>query len=159
MIPEIWSTAYNFLSFWTVFCPFTPYGPRKSKFLKYKKKTTRKYHLTNVYHKWQLYDVLFLRYGVQRTEIFVIHHMMYGSWDMEHDRQNFFSFWTNFCPFTHLITWKIKILKKWKKHLEILAFYTYLPKMTIIWCMVPEILSATDRIFCHFGPFFALLPP
>ena len=26
--------------------------------------------------------------------------------------------------------------------------------MTIIWCMVPEILSVTDRIFCHFGPFF-----
>ena len=30
--------------------------------------------------------------------------------------------------------------------------------MTIIWCMVPEILSITDRIFCHFGPFFPLLP-
>ena len=25
--------------------------------------------------------------------------------------------------------------------------------------MVPEIWSATDRIFCHYGPFFALLPP
>ena len=25
--------------------------------------------------------------------------------------------------------------------------------------MVPEIWSMTDRIFCHFGPFFALLPP
>ena len=25
--------------------------------------------------------------------------------------------------------------------------------------MVPEIWSATDRIFGHFGPFFALLPP
>ena len=24
--------------------------------------------------------------------------------------------------------------------------------------MVPEILSATDRIFCHSGPFFAPLP-
>ena len=24
--------------------------------------------------------------------------------------------------------------------------------------MVPEILSVTDRMFCHFGPFFALLP-
>ena len=31
--------------------------------------------------------------------------------------------------------------------------------MAIIWCMVPEILSMTDRTFCHFGPFFALLPP
>ena len=25
--------------------------------------------------------------------------------------------------------------------------------------MVPEIWSVTDRIFCHFGPFFALSPP
>ena len=31
--------------------------------------------------------------------------------------------------------------------------------MTIIWCMVPEILSIIDRIFCHFGPFFTLLTP
>ena len=31
--------------------------------------------------------------------------------------------------------------------------------MTIIWCMIPEIWSATDIIFCHFGLLFALLPP
>ena len=31
--------------------------------------------------------------------------------------------------------------------------------MTIIWYMVPEIWSAPDRIFCHFGLFFALLQP
>ena len=31
--------------------------------------------------------------------------------------------------------------------------------MTTRWCMVPEILSATERFFCHFGPFFALLQP
>ena len=30
--------------------------------------------------------------------------------------------------------------------------------MTIIWCMVPEIRSMTDRNFCHFWLFFALLP-
>ena len=30
--------------------------------------------------------------------------------------------------------------------------------MTIIWCMVPETRSATDIIFCHSEPFFALLP-
>ena len=24
---------------------------------------------------------------------------------------------------------------------------------------VPEIWSETDRIFCHFGPFFAFIPP
>ena len=30
--------------------------------------------------------------------------------------------------------------------------------MTIIWCMVSETRSATDIIFCHSEPFFALLP-
>ena len=29
--------------------------------------------------------------------------------------------------------------------------------MAIIWCMVPQIWSTTDRIFFHSGPFFALL--
>ena len=38
-------------------------------------------------------------------------HMMYGSWVMEWNRQNFLSFWTIFCPFTPLTTQKIKILK------------------------------------------------
>ena len=31
-------------------------------------------------------------------------------------------------------------------------------QMTVIWCMVPEIWSATDRIVYHFGLFFTLLP-
>ena len=42
-------------------------------------------------------------------------HIMYGSWDMEHNGHNFLSFWTIFCPFTTLTTQKIKILKKGKK--------------------------------------------
>ena len=44
-------------------------------------------------------------------------HMMYGSWDTERDRQNFFSFWTIFWTFMPLplTTERIKILKKWKK--------------------------------------------
>ena len=104
-----------------------PYGPRRSKFWKYEKSTWRCYHFTNVYLKWQSYDVSLLRHGVQQTECFVIldcfmpfkppnnwknqnfektpgdiiilymctindNHMMYGSWDMECDRQNFLSF-------------------------------------------------------------------
>ena len=39
-------------------------------------------------------------------------HMMCGSWDMEHNRHNFLSFWTNFCPFTPLRAMKIKTFKK-----------------------------------------------
>ena len=39
-------------------------------------------------------------------------HMMYGSSDVEQDRQNFLSFVAIFCPFTPLTTRKTKILKK-----------------------------------------------
>ena len=39
-----------------------------------------------------------------------------------------------------------------------MSIYTCVPQMTTIWCMVPEILSATDIIFCHLRPFFVLLP-
>ena len=81
-------------------------------------------------------------------------HMMLDSWDRECSRQ-FFVILDCFCPLT---TQKIKILKKWNRCLEILSFYTCIPKMTIVWCMVPEIWSMTDRIFCHFGWFFAFLP-
>ena len=85
--------------------------------------------------------------------------MMYDSWDMVHDRSNcHFSFCAIFCPFTPPATQKIKILKKWKKHLEI-SFYICVPKI-MIRCMVPEIWCVTDVIaICHFGLFFALLPP
>ena len=33
--------------------------------------------------------------------------MMYGSWDIKHNEQNFLSFWAIFCPFTPLKTKKI----------------------------------------------------
>ena len=68
-------------------------------------------------------------------------------------RNNFLSFWVIFCPFTPLTTWKIKILKKWKKHLEISSFYTCVQFMMIMRCIVSEILNVTDRMFSHFGHF------
>ena len=68
-------------------------------------------------------------------------HIMYGSWDMEPDRQNFLSFWTIFCTFIPLTTWKIKISNKWKNHQDLLLLYTCVPYMKIIWCTVPEIWS------------------
>ena len=39
-------------------------------------------------------------------------HMMYGSLDIKHDRQNFLSSQAIFCPPPPLKTRKIKILKK-----------------------------------------------
>ena len=83
----------NSLSFWTVFCPFTPLTTRKIKILKKMKK--------------QPGDIIILH-----TYTINDNNMMHGSWDMEHDRHNFLSFWTVFWPFTPLTTRKIKILKK-----------------------------------------------
>ena len=47
---------------------------------------------------------------------------------------------------------------KKKKLLEISSFYSCVPKITIIWWTVPE-RKVRQRTFCHFGPFFAILPP
>ena len=55
-------------------------------------------------------------------------HMMYGSWDMKHDRQNCFVILDHFLPFYPLTTQRIIISKKkLKKHLEIWSFYTSVP--------------------------------
>ena len=148
-------------------------------------------------------DVIFLHMCIKN------HDHMYASWDIECNRHNFLLFCVTFCPFTPLLTPKIKIWKKCKKKtLEILSFSTCVPQMNIIWCdvwflrykarwieffvtlghflpsdppkylkkknrqemlsfytciaqtnimcIVPAISSATDRIYCTFGPFSAL---
>ena len=72
-----WDIRHN-----RVFCHFghffalCPSNPEK--FWKNETNAQRYYHFTLVYHKLQPYDVWFLRYGAP---------------------QNFFSFWTIFCPF------------------------------------------------------------
>ena len=88
----------------------------------------------------------------------VDNHMRYSSWATKWDRQNFLSLWAIFCPFTPLTTQKIKILKK-NKLLEMSSFYTFVTKTMIIWCMLPEKWSATNKIFCHFGSLCGLSPP
>ena len=55
---------------------------------------------------------------------------------------------------------KMKISKKWKKHLEISSFYTSVLKIMIICYNVLEIWCMTVVIVIfHFGLFFAFLPP
>ena len=140
MVPKIWSTINRtFCHSGPFFVLLSPYGPRKSKIFKNEKNTWRYYHFTNVYHKRQSYDVWFLKHRVQRTEVFVIL-----------DRVLSFYFPNN--------PKKSKFWKNEKNHLEILSFYICVPKLTIIWCMVPETLSATDRIFCHLDHFLPFYP-
>ena len=58
-----------------------------------------------------------------------------------------------------LKTQKIKILKKWKKLLEILSFYTWVPQTKIIWLWFLRYRAQQTQFFLIFGPFFALSPP
>ena len=101
---------HNFLSFRAIFCPFIALTTRNIKILKKLKKTPG--------------NIITLHLCTTNDN-----HMMYGSWDMECNRQNILSFWAIFCPFISLTTWKIKILKKWKKDLEI-SYITILQKCT-----------------------------
>ena len=133
------------------------------------KKNMWRYHcFIPVYQQSSWYDLQFLRYRVWQTEIgncgsknqklekmkkiagdiTILHkrnknhnHMRFSSLNMEWDRQNFLSLWANFFPF-YPPNNKIKIKKKWKKHLEI-SFHTCAPKTTIIWCMLPEIWNTS----------------
>ena len=77
--------SYNFLSFWAIFCPFTPLPIWKIKILKKRKQCME---ISSSYHD----------------------HMLYCSWNMALDECNFyFSFWAIFCPLTPLKAQKIKI--------------------------------------------------
>ena len=98
-VPEIRRDRQNFLSFWAIFCPFIPPDIPENKNFKIEENTWGYYNFTHLHHRWQ----------------------SYGSWGMEHNRQNFLSFWTIFCTFTQ--AQKIKILEKWATHLKILSFF------------------------------------
>ena len=89
---------------WDMELYLPPNNPENQNFEELKKKNWIYYHFTHAYHKQKSCDVWFLRHGVS---------------------QNYLSFWVTFCPFTPLTTRKIKILKKWKKHLEISSFKWY----------------------------------
>ena len=116
---------------------YTPNNPKKSKFWKNEKKAG---------------DIIILHMCTMNDN-----HMIYGSWDMKRDGQNFLSFWTIFFPFTPIKTRKIKILKKWKKSLKILSFYTSVLKIMIICYTVLEIWSMMDVIVAY--EIVALTPP
>ena len=69
----------NFLSFWAIFCPFTPLTIQKIKFWKNGKSSWRYYHL----HKCTIND----------------NHMIYGSWDVNCNRQIFLVIFGYVLPF------------------------------------------------------------
>ena len=144
MVPEVWSWMNRIFShFGLLFALLPPPTPNNLKNQNLEK-------LKNM-----LGDIIILHKCTENHD-----HVLYCSWDMECDRCNcYFSSWAIFCPFTSLTAQKIKIKKKWKRHLEILSFYNSTPKIMIICYTVPEIGHMMHVIIFHFGPFFALLPP
>ena len=86
-------------------------------------------------------------------------HMMYDSYDIKHDRQNFLSFWATFCPSTPLTIQKIKILKKWKKFQEYFHFTHeyHKSKPYDVWFLRyvawPTEFFLILTIFCPFTPY------
>ena len=119
----------NFFAFGPISYPFTPLTTWKIRILKKWKKTLRCYHFIHVYHKWQSYDVWFLRYGARRTEFFVI-------WG------NFYPFYlTLFCPFTIFCPNNLEnqnFKRKIKKTSEDKKVWS-VPKTMTICYTVPEI--------------------
>ena len=123
------------------FSSFTPLWTQKIRnFNKWKKhlKIWKYYHFTNVYHKWQSFEVWFLKYKVQQTEFFVI---------LDH-----------FLPFHSHNNPKSQNFEKIKKPPgDIITLHrSTINDNHMMGCMVPEIMNTTDRIFVildHFLPF------
>ena len=94
-----------------------------------------------MYHKFQSYDVWFLRYQAWQIEFFVI---------LDH-----------FLPFyPYKNPKKAKFWKNEKMPLEISSFYINVPKIMIICYTILEIWCATDVILIfYFGIFFPPFTP
>ena len=85
--------------------------------------------------------------------------MMYGSWDIEHNRYNFSHFKWLFALLhpNNPENQGFEKMKK-KKHLEILSFYTSAPKIMIICYTVPEIWYMADCYFSSWVTFYHFTP-
>ena len=108
--------------------------------LKNEKNTWRYHHFTQ-YHKWQSYDIWFLRYEVQQTEFYC--HL--GPF---------------FYPFTLPTARKMKISKN-EKNAWTYHYFTqlYQKLWSSLGYTVPQIWRMKGVIIFHFWQFFALLPP
>ena len=124
----------NFLSVWSIFFPFTPENPENQNFEKMEKKKTPGDFI--ILHINDNDDVRLLRWVRQITLFIILGHL----------------------PQT--TTQKSKILKKWQKPLQLLSFYTRVPKIMVTCYTVPETWHVMDVIFIfHFGLLFSLLHP
>ena len=145
------------MSFWAIFCSFTPLLTPKIKIWNKCKKPWRYYPNTYVYHKWRSYDVWCLRYKPRQTRVLVI-----------------LGYFLSFDPPKNLKNQSIKKIKQktWRYYYFALAchklwpydvwFLIYGVRQTELFVILdyffPEIWCVRDGIMFHFGLYFALLP-
>ena len=122
-----WNTVQdgcNYFSFWAIFCPFTPLTAWK----------------ITIYHKRKKHLEISSFY-ISAPKIIMICYTAPKIWCMT-DVIIIFHFGLSFAllpappplPRPPLTSQRIKILKKWKKHLEISSFCIRVPKIMIRWC-------------------------
>ena len=144
---DIKHNRQNFLSFWTIFYPiyYLPNNPENQNFENMKKTPGG--------------IIILNRCTINENR------MMYDSWDMEHDRQNLFSFWSIFCPFTPPLTPYNPENQNFEKIKKPPGDIIILHKCTIndnhIWYMVPELWSKVHQMkfFVILGHFLLFYPP
>ena len=136
-----WDIKQSFLSF-CLFCPLTLLTTQRIKILKKWKKTPRdNHHFTQVYHKWQSYDIWFPRYQLQQTYFFFCHLRPF------------------FPHFTPLTAQKLKSSKNEKNTRRYHHFPQVYQKSWSCYT-VPEVWHVIGVIVVfHLGLIFALLPP
>ena len=138
-----WDTEWDrqkFFSFWAIVCHFT--SPHLM--------------IPNV--------KILMKKKKMPVNIILLHinedNMICGSSNIRCDKQEFSTFLTIFLPFQlfdKLENQNFNMEKNTWRYYHSTNINNSINNSQ--WCMVPQIWSAIDRIFCHFGPFFALLPP
>ena len=139
MLPKIWSMTDNFLSFWVIFCPFTPLLIPKINICKkmYKKPA----------------DIILLHMCTINED-----HMMSGFWNIRHDRQSFYVILSHFLPFDPPNNLKNQNFEKNEKKkitgdIIILQLCTTNENHMMYGS---RDMNCSRHFFCHFGPLFAL---
>ena len=130
-------------AFWHLLMNFEKH--KNSEFWKNKKNCWRYHHFTHLYQKPQSYEVQFLRYRVR--QIFALYFT------------KLFVILDYFLPFYPPNNSENQNFKNMKKLLTIILYMITINPNHIMWCMIPEIWSTTDRFFSHFGPFFDPFTP
>ena len=100
-----------FLSFWAIFCPFSPLTTQTIKTLKKWKNPLK---ILSCYTS--VLKIMIIYYNV--PEIWLVTNAIFFF---------FFHFRLYFSLYSPLIAQKIKTLKKWKKYLDISSFHTSVP--------------------------------